>query len=148
MKSFVLPILTLCFLVACQPSTDHEQNQSTTMTGCNKEAKVCPDGQTVHRNPTRGCDFDPCPEPASEIDCMDDMKQCPDGSFVTRDAQNNCQFMPCEDNAQNKEPIVYCTQDVMQCDDGSYVGRDPEKNCAFKPCPDGSQPERSKPRIE
>jgi len=34
----------------------------TQPTGCTEEAKVCPDGSTVGRNPALNCEFDPCPE--------------------------------------------------------------------------------------
>ncbi|MBN2066964.1 MAG: hypothetical protein JW744_00670 [Candidatus Diapherotrites archaeon] len=33
---------------------------------CTEEAKVCPDGSTVGRNPALNCEFDPCPECVGE----------------------------------------------------------------------------------
>jgi hypothetical protein len=29
---------------------------------CTMEAKVCPDGSYVGRNPAKNCEFDPCPK--------------------------------------------------------------------------------------
>lgn len=29
---------------------------------CTMEAKLCPDGSSVGRNPDNNCEFDPCPE--------------------------------------------------------------------------------------
>ena len=37
------------------------------MIACTEEAKICPDGTAVGRNPELDCEFDPCPE-AEEID--------------------------------------------------------------------------------
>lgn len=148
MKSAVISVLTFFLLLGCQTDSSDSPDKSSEQTACRKDAKICPDGQTVTRNPDLNCDFNPCPEPASEVECMGDMKQCPDGSFVIRDPQQDCHFKACPDPDQQKEPTMYCTQDVAQCADGSYVGRDPNNNCEFKPCPDGSQPERSKTRID
>ena len=143
-------IITFCIflLVACQPVSDDKQNLSTDLPACTKEGKICPNGQTVGRNPTLNCEFDPCPEPASAIECRQDMKQCPDGSFVIRDATKKCEFKACPKQSKQKEPAIFCTQDVAQCADGSYVGRDPSNNCEFKACPDGSKPGRSKTRLD
>ncbi len=148
MKFFIILWVTLFLVLGCQTETTENPNKSTVPAACTKDAKVCPDGQTVSRHPALNCDFTPCPEPTSNIKCQDDMKQCPDGSFVKRNPNNECSFNACPEQSKQKEPVVYCTQEVLQCDDGSYVGRDPENNCAFKPCPDGSEPERSKPRLD
>jgi len=59
---------------------------------CTKEAKLCPDGSSVGRDPHNNCEFEPCP---SEIVCIDDVKLCSDGSAVVRDPHNNCEFKPC-----------------------------------------------------
>ncbi|KAA3640916.1 MAG: hypothetical protein DWP95_07755 [Proteobacteria bacterium] len=147
-KQLFISLFLLLIVTGCQPQSDNEQTLTSEAMACTKDAKICPDGQTVSRNPDLNCQFDPCPEPASEIECMEDMKQCPDGSFVRRDASLNCQFKPCP--LANKEPDspIFCTQDVAQCADGSYVGRDPKNNCQFKPCDDGSIPGRSKARLD
>ncbi len=66
--------------------------------GCNKEpiactmdAKLCPDGSYVGRDPQNNCEFKPCPTSV----CITDTKLCPDGTYVPRDPQNNCEFKPC-----------------------------------------------------
>jgi hypothetical protein len=148
MKPVLFLTLSLLITAGCQPESTENQKQTTELTACTKDGKICPDGQTVGRNPELNCEFNPCPELTSETECMDDMKQCPDGSFVLRDPHQECAFKACPEKSKQTEPVIYCTQEVLQCDDGSYVGRDPNNNCEFKPCPDGSQPERSKPRIE
>jgi eight-cysteine-cluster-containing protein len=33
----------------------------TKLVACTADAKICPDGTSVGRNPTRNCEFDPCP---------------------------------------------------------------------------------------
>ncbi len=145
----ILSLIPLMFIVSgCQPTTDNKQNQGADLPACTKDAKVCPDGQTVSRNPELNCEFDACPEPASAVECQGDMKQCPDGSFVIRDPKQDCAFKACPEQSEQKPPEIYCTQDVAQCADGSYVGRDPKNECKFKPCPDGSNPGQSKTRIE
>lgn len=148
MKLFLICTISFLLITGCQPEPTDQQDQNTKLKACTKDAKICPDGQTVSRNPELNCEFNPCPKPASETECMDDMKQCPDGSFVLRDPHQECAFKACPEKSKQTEPVIYCTQEVLQCDDGSYVGRDPNNNCEFKPCPDGSQPERSKPRIK
>ena len=132
---FIICLLLLALVACNQDSVEQAQ-----LSACSKELKICPDGQTVGRNPALNCEFDPCPPALAKNQCQDDMKQCPDGSFVTRDDANNCQFKPCPTVADKQPPDVYCPQDVRHCPDGSYVGRDPKQNCAFKLCPDGSQP--------
>jgi|CXWL01.1.fsa_nt_gi hypothetical protein len=59
---------------------------------CTKEAKVCPDGEVVGRNPNNNCEFDPCPSTQA---CTAEAKLCPDGSGVGRNPKNNCEFDPC-----------------------------------------------------
>lgn len=108
------------------------QGQTTTPGGniaCTLEAKVCPDGSAVGRNPAKNCAFDDCPAVKA---CTDDAKLCPDGSAVGRDANNNCEFNECPttDSVNGK----LCTQDIKMCPNGSYVSRDPSNNCEFKTC--------------
>ena len=39
-------------------------------TGCTEDARVCPDGSVVVRDPNNNCEFDPCPEECStDSDC-------------------------------------------------------------------------------
>jgi len=63
---------------------------------CTMDAKQCPDGSFVGRNPNNNCNFYPCPESNNDTKmCTLDVKQCPDGSFVGRNPNNNCVFFPC-----------------------------------------------------
>ena len=60
---------------------------------CTAEAKLCPDGASVGRNPLKNCEFNPCP---SEIKpCQKDARVCPDGTAQVRDPYNNCEFPKC-----------------------------------------------------
>jgi len=72
---------------------------------CTMEARICPDGSSVGRNPQKGCAFDPCPtsgsDSSSQLVCIDDVFQCPDGSFVARDPSHNCQFRPCSGSSSS-----------------------------------------------
>ena len=43
-------LLSVAFLGCAEPEE-----------GCTAEAKVCPDGSNVGRNPELGCEFNPCP---------------------------------------------------------------------------------------
>ena len=92
---------------------------------CTLEAKACPDGSSVGRNPAKNCQFDECSQ--SVTACTDDAKICPDGSSVGR-ISPSCEFEDCPTNQ------MLCTQDIKVCPDGSYVSRDPDKNCEFKLC--------------
>lgn len=99
---------------------------------CTEEAKVCPDGRTVSRDPEHDCDFPSCPKPPQENEsCAEDTKECPDGTALERDRMNYCQFPECP----REEPIA-CAQDVQECSDGSFVSRDPEDDYAFASCPE------------
>lgn len=40
----------------------------TQPTACTEEAKICPDGSAVGRNPALNCEFDPCPATGSGAD--------------------------------------------------------------------------------
>jgi len=57
---------------------------------CTQEAKLCPNGAYVGRNPDNGCEFFPCPP---NQDCDKDAFRCPDGSIVGRDPNQNCDFI-------------------------------------------------------
>jgi len=35
---------------------------------CQADAKICPDGTTVARNPNNNCEFDPCPDEVNSSD--------------------------------------------------------------------------------
>ena len=51
------------------PSEFHGFKVETEITGlvCTQEAKICPDGSAVGRNPARNCEFDPCPKSGEKI---------------------------------------------------------------------------------
>jgi len=64
---------------------------------CTAEAKVCPDGSTVGRNPLLGCEFDPCP----------DFKECSELEEAECELRDDCvsfeSTLPCPD-----EPGIVC----------------------------------------
>lgn len=66
---------------------------------CTLEAKLCPDGSYVGRNPQNNCEFNECPAASVPIDegvfCTSEAKLCLDGSYVGRNPKNNCEFDPC-----------------------------------------------------
>lgn len=103
---------------------------------CTMDAKMCPDGSFVARNPELNCEFNPCPEiddPSEEIIfCPEDTMECPDGSWVIRNPELNCEFNSCPGDDGE---AVFCAQDVFECPDGSFVPRNPELDCEFNPCP-------------
>jgi len=68
------------------------KTDDTIEVACALDAKLCPDGTSVGRDPYNNCEFEPCP---IEIVCIDDVKICQDGSAVARDPYNNCAFKPC-----------------------------------------------------
>ena len=92
---------------------------------CPSDAKRCPDGSSVVRDPNNNCEFLSCPGIKA---CTKDAKMCPDGSSVGRDPNNNCEFLSCPE-------LKMCTMDARICPDGSSVGRDSKNNCEFFPCP-------------
>ncbi len=102
MKLTTLLLLTTLALISCQQNevinpTEPKQT-SPSPKGCTKEAKICPDGRSVSRNPLNNCEFDSCQKSlpkAEEKICTADVKQCPDGSFVGRDGFNDCKFGNC-----------------------------------------------------
>ena len=68
--------------------------------GCPEDAKQCPDGSVVVRNPDNNCEFFPCPEATptpKSIGCPKDIKQCPDGTMVGRNPDDDCNFYPCKE---------------------------------------------------
>lgn len=83
---FIIPALLVLALVAFSGCTGPGP------TACPADAKVCPDGSTVARNPNNNCEFFPCP---GAVGCPEDARQCPDGSVIVRDPNNDCQFPEC-----------------------------------------------------
>ena len=55
MKIKILLVLSLFLLIIFLASCTSKQ------TACTKEAKMCPDGTSVGRNPDKNCEFDSCP---------------------------------------------------------------------------------------
>lgn len=60
--------------------------------GCAEDAKICPDGTVLVRQPELDCQFPACP--SDPIACAADAKRCPDGSYVGR-VGPDCQFATC-----------------------------------------------------
>ncbi len=81
------------FFFRSRDSRAHRQNEKSPITQkktvCTKEAKICPDGSTVGRDPCDDCEFEPCPEivlpcrPVDKTYCGKGGESCPDGSCCT-----------------------------------------------------------------
>ncbi|HHL31458.1 MAG TPA: hypothetical protein ENJ41_02655 [Oceanospirillales bacterium] len=114
MKNAFIILLAIVFITACQQSekpletSDEKANKPETPVAvmmCTKEAKSCPDGRVVTRNPKNNCEFDPCKKKAVKAEplmCTADVKECPDGSYVGRDHYNNCKFKDCPPSDQGR----------------------------------------------
>ena len=87
-----------------EESKNNEDNKSTvdlnspssqmSTNVCQQDAKMCPDGSSVGRDPGNNCEFKSCPNNSGNV-CQQDAKVCPDGSSVGRDPNNNCEFRGC-----------------------------------------------------
>jgi hypothetical protein len=121
MKNLLLASLFLLTVISCKENESQDTNTPPTIPVdakqninqikfCTKDAKACPDGTSVGRNPKNNCEFDPCPTKAVKekplkkepVMCTADVKECSDGSFVGRDHYNNCKFKDCPNGDQTK----------------------------------------------
>eukprot|EP00546_Thalassionema_frauenfeldii_P004322 CAMPEP_0178911546 /NCGR_PEP_ID=MMETSP0786-20121207/9760_1 /TAXON_ID=186022 /ORGANISM="Thalassionema frauenfeldii, Strain CCMP 1798" /LENGTH=681 /DNA_ID=CAMNT_0020584015 /DNA_START=360 /DNA_END=2405 /DNA_ORIENTATION=- len=141
-----------CDTVLCEEGTTCEVDtegvttcvsDSEETTFCTKDVRTCPDGSYVGRDPSNGCEFDPCPdkeevspgkEEEEEVGCTEDARECPDGTIVVRDPDNDCKFEPCPETRPEDDGPKACTKDARRCPDGSMVGRDPDNDCNFYSC--------------
>ena len=99
---------------------------------CTKEAKICPDGTGVARNPDLNCEFDPCPESTEPI-CRTDnypctIKQIPccegfiEGPMSVEDGAGGCMesncgtiYLPCGDGiCAESENWCNCPEDCEE----------------------------------
>jgi len=116
MKNLLLTILILLFIVACKPSVTQTENseskneapevskEDNSPKACTKDLKVCPDGNSVVRDPDNNCEFTPCPvednkeqiaNETTEVSkednmpkvCTKELKVCADGNSVARDSK-------------------------------------------------------------
>lgn len=104
-KNFILITLISFFLLNCQQkdtqveaSENDPIKQVTELKACSKDAKACPNGNSVGRDINNNCEFFACknkPLRKDTLMCTADAKQCADGSFVARDPNNNCKFNDC-----------------------------------------------------
>ena len=164
MRIIFITLLTLLVTVSCKQKEDSKPSKEVerpeVLMACTKEAKQCPDGSVVGRNPKNNCEFNSCPKvkiskkPKDNKGkmCTAEMKECSDGSLVGRDHYNNCEFRQCPPtengrDVSGKGNSVMCTADVKQCPDGSYVGRDHNNNCKFKTCPESDADSDTKKKI-
>jgi len=125
MKNLLLVSIVLLTVISCKereiqdsttpptsPVIDAKQNINK-VKFCTKDAKVCPDGTSVGRNPKNNCEFDSCPtkvvkeKPLNKepVMCTADVKECADGSYVGRDHYNNCKFKDCPNGDQTKSKM-------------------------------------------
>ena len=116
MKKLLILVLVLMTVIACKEkgSTTPEvvKGEINKIKFCTKEAKLCPDGNSVTRNLENNCEFDPCPTHAEKktakkepMMCTADVKECSDGSYVGRDHYNNCKFKDCP-NGEKTNPKI------------------------------------------
>jgi hypothetical protein len=103
---------------------------------CTMDAKTCPDGSAVGRDPSNGCEFYPCPaddDAAWSRVCTQEAKMCADGSSVGRDSDRACAFDPCPDEGTVSGKLTL----VSTC---------PYERTFDKPCP--TSPYEGDVRIE
>jgi hypothetical protein len=122
MKNLLPLVMVLFVLIACKEkdiqtpkdtsSPEIIKESTNTIKSCSKEAKICPDGNSVSRNINNNCEFDPCPTNVVEKPikkkpsmCTADAKECADGSFVGRDHYNNCKFKDCPKGEKTKKKM-------------------------------------------
>lgn len=130
---------------------------------CTTEARACPDGTFVGRNPQNNCEFDPCPqpeeEPTIENSCCNQsdwytcetpaefdegIAACGRGECAACGERRNTSISSSssgEVEGSDGLGAVVCTQDVGICQDGTFVTRNPGNACQFFPCADGSTPQ-------
>ena len=133
----------LCKDGACIKGKYNETPQKA----CTKEAKMCPDGSYVGRDPNLNCEFKPCPNQTKcgcytecdESGCHEICIECPlekevdcsDGYDNDFDGMTDCQDSDCEYlcNEQNKEVCndgfdndfdEYTDCDDLDCIDSAY----------------------------
>ena len=92
--------MAVLFITACQQKEILQEitKETPELKACSKEAKICPNGRTVSRNPEINCEFNSCDRKKAKVEpimCTADVKECPDGSYVGRDHYNNCKFREC-----------------------------------------------------
>ena len=72
------------------------KNSITGPSACTEEAKICPDGTAVGRNPDLDCEFDPCPESNTCIDLG-----CPSESIYVGSV-NSDKYYSCDCHYANR----------------------------------------------
>lgn len=102
-------VVVLAAFFASRNSGNTTTPNNNGLKACTMEAKICPDGSAVGRNPDKNCAFDECPNEIVDP-------------------------MPIPEEPTNPEVDV-CTLELRECPDGSYVGRDPGNKCEFEACP-------------
>ncbi len=115
MKHIILSI-AICLIISCKQKDSVQEDNNTSQAktnetmvqqkACTKDAKLCPNGRSIMRNPQNNCEFDPCPTKSAKIEeklCTADVKQCSDGSYVGRDGFNNCQFNGCPPSSNGRD---------------------------------------------
>ena len=115
MKKYIFVLCVFAFLSACSKPVQEEditrddgvkvEKPVTKPMACTKDARQCPDGRVVGRDPYNNCEFKPCEELKEKKEpmmCTADVKQCPDGSYVGRDSYNDCKFKECPPGADGR----------------------------------------------
>jgi hypothetical protein len=111
MKEYILGVLLMAMLVGCS---------QVEPIACTADAKICPDGSGVGRDPENDCEFFPCPERQEDLEdlervyvstdrdeCALILYQCIPGSTPFSD-DIGC-------GCQAEDPRNYVSQDLGDC---------------------------------
>jgi len=103
---------------------------------CTEEAMLCPDGSSTSRDPTRGCEFYPCPSQASTpsviAESLASSTELP--ASITELPLTSTEPPTPSTEAPTSSTVLKCKEDWRMCPDGSVVSH-PSDSCVFSPCP-------------
>ncbi|GAB9476454.1 hypothetical protein Gpo141_00013519 [Globisporangium polare] len=128
---------------------------------CFDDAKLCPGGEMMFREPQRNCEFGACFDidaQMQDVSCDNGGSTCANGDIVYRDASNSCNFPACptaspppstaissapspgssgsSSSSSGSSGKTSCPRDAFVCPGGGYfVRRNVTLGCAFNACP-------------
>lgn len=139
MKSSVLLIGLLVIVIALSGCTEPPP------TACTMEAKVCPDGTAVGRNPALNCEFDPCPSveckgEGETIPVIANPPECCKGLVLIppKDLQtvgimgyctSKCGNGICDEIESTHNCLEDCEEEIDLCGNGFCEVGETETNC-------------------
>jgi hypothetical protein len=111
---FIVLILCMLLFIGCNKAPDFDDPKACTM-----DAKLCPDGSAVGRDPDNNCEFPACPETKIAAQyrkyasndaeqCKTVLFQCIEGTKAFSD-QSGC-------GCEAKDPKSYVSKDLSQCE--------------------------------